>query len=69
MASIHINERRYEKIIHSNNIMSRLNEIMRRLLSGLTDSELENLGRVRKKHALLLLEGPQFQSQEGMYNN
>ena len=49
--------------------MSRLNEIMRRLLSGLTDSELENLGRVRKKHALLLLEGHQFQSQEGMYNN
>ena len=49
--------------------MSRLYELMRRLLSGLTDSELENLGRVRKKHALLLLEGPQFQSQEGMYNN
>ena len=29
--------------------MSRRNELMRRLLSGLTDSELENLVRVREE--------------------
>ena len=33
----------------SNNIMSRRNELIRRLLSGLTDSELENLVRVREE--------------------
>ena len=38
-----------KKIIYSNNIMSRCNELKRRLLSGLTDSELENLVRVREE--------------------
>ena len=34
--------------LSSNNIMSRRNELIRRLLSWLTDSELENLVRVRE---------------------
>ena len=38
-----------KKIIYSDNIMSRRNELMRRLLSGLTDSELEDLVRVREE--------------------
>ena len=38
-----------KNIIYSNNIMSRRNELIRRLLSGLTDSELENLVRVREE--------------------
>ena len=38
-----------EKIIYSNNIMSRRNELIRRFLSGLTGSELENLVRVREE--------------------
>ena len=38
-----------KKIIHSNNTMSRRYELMRRLLSGVTDSELENLVRVREE--------------------
>ena len=37
------------KNIYSNNTMSRRNELIRRLLSGLTDSELENLVRVREE--------------------
>ena len=38
-----------KSFIYSNNIMSRRNELIRRLLSGLTDSELENLVRVREE--------------------
>ena len=38
-----------KSFIHSNNIMSPRNELIRRLLSGLTDSELENLVRVREE--------------------
>ena len=38
-----------KNFIYSNNIMSRRNELIRRLLSGLTDSELENLVRVREE--------------------
>ena len=38
-----------KSFIYSNNIMSRLNGLIRRLLSGLTDSELENLVRVREE--------------------
>ena len=56
--------------------MSRRNELIRRLLSGLTDSELENLVRVREearyipaprdreKHALFLHLEDQCQPQE-----
>ena len=35
-------------IIYSNNMKTNRNELIRRLLSGLTDSELENLVRVRE---------------------
>ena len=38
-----------KNIIYSNNTMSRRNELIRILLSGLTDSELENLVRVREE--------------------
>ena len=38
-----------KNFFYSNNIMSRRNELIRRLLSGLTDSELENLVRVREE--------------------
>ena len=38
-----------KSFIYSNNIMSRRNELIRRLFSGLTDSELENLVRVREE--------------------
>ena len=38
-----------KNFIYSNNIMSRSNELIRRLLSGLIDSELENLVRVREE--------------------
>ena len=38
-----------KNFFHSNNIMSRRNELIRRLLSGLTDSKLENLVRVREE--------------------
>ena len=38
-----------KSFIYSNNIMSRRNELIRRLLSGLTDSELQNLVRVREE--------------------
>ena len=38
-----------KNFIYSNNIMSRRNELIRRLLSGLSDSELENLVRVREE--------------------
>ena len=37
--------------------MSRRNELMRRLLSGLTDSELENLVRVREEARLIAVRG------------
>ena len=36
-------------IIYSNNMKTNRNELIRRLLSGLTDSELENLVRVREE--------------------
>ena len=36
-------------IIYSNNVKTNRNELIRRLLSGLTDSELENLVRVREE--------------------
>ena len=38
-----------KNIIYSTNIMSRRNELIRRLLFGLADSELENLVRVREE--------------------
>ena len=38
-----------EKIRYSNNIMSNRNEFDRRLLSGITNSELQNLVRVREE--------------------
>ena len=38
-----------KNFFYSNNIMSRRNELIRRLLSGLTDSKLENLVRVREE--------------------
>ena len=38
-----------KNFIYSNNIMSRRNEPIRRLLSGLSDCELENLVRVREE--------------------
>ena len=58
-----------KNFIYSNNIMSRRNELIRRLLSGLTDSELENLIRVKEEAHPISVRRTQFQSQEGMYNN
>ena len=41
------------KIIYSNSMKTNRNELIRRLLSGVTDDELENLVRVRKKQDAL----------------
>lgn len=38
-----------KKIRYSNNIMSNRNELIRRLLTGLTDDKLRNLVRVREE--------------------
>ena len=47
------------KVIYSNDIMSRRNELIIILLSGLTDSELENLVRVREEaHPIPALRRP-----------
>ena len=37
------------KIIYSNSMKTNRNELIRRLLSGVTDDELENLVRVREE--------------------
>ena len=74
-----------KNIIYSNNnITSNRNELVRRLLSGITMSELQNLVNIREearpiraprrrgeKHALFLLqeEGLQFLHQGEMYDN
>ena len=70
--------------IYSNNIMSNSNELVRRLLSGITMSELQNLVNIREearpipaprirreKHALFLFqeEGIQFLHQGEMSDN
>ena len=38
-----------KKMIYSNNILSNRNELVRRLLSGITNVELQNLVRVREE--------------------
>ena len=38
-----------KKIIYSNSMKTNRNELIRRLLSGVTDDELENLVRVREE--------------------
>ena len=42
-------KRTNDNLMYSNNIMSYRNELMGRLLSGITNSELENLIRVREE--------------------
>ena len=41
-----------KKIIYSNSMKTSRNELLRRLLSGLTDSELESLVKIREQKRL-----------------
>ena len=48
MKMVRLNEKK-NKIIYSNSMKTNRNELIRRLLSGVTDDELENLVRVREE--------------------
>lgn len=56
-----------KKNIYNNNIMSNRNELVRRLLSGITDSELQNLVNIRESQKSPVpapISGLQFLHQE-----
>ena len=48
MKMVRSNENK-NKIIYNNSLKTNCNELIRRLLSGITDDELENLVRVREE--------------------
>lgn len=55
------------KNIYNNNMMSNRNELVRRLLSGITDNELQNLVNIRESQKSPVLpqeSGPQFLHQD-----